>query len=263
MERRYRIFIDESGDHVFNEKNLHRPEHRYLALLGSIFQTDNWRAFEKRLDEFKQKHFANAGKPVILHRSDIINRRGPFWRLRDADRRRAFEEDLLELLTGATYGIVLVVVDKLAQSRAYEDVWHPYHLALGFLLQRYCGYLNHFNSCGDLMAESRGRRENELLSNAYEHVYVHGDRFHRAGWYQRSLTSKKLKLKPKEANVAGLQLSDMLAHPLKQRFLAERERSSERKSAFGPRLADAVEDKYNRHLGTGEIDGWGRVLFPK
>lgn len=31
-----------------------------------------------------------------------------------------------------------------------------YHLGLGFLLQRFAGYLNHINRVGDILGESRG-----------------------------------------------------------------------------------------------------------
>jgi hypothetical protein len=36
---------------------------------------------------------------------------------------------------------------------------HPYHLGLGFLLQRFAGFLNHINRVGDILGESRGGRE--------------------------------------------------------------------------------------------------------
>jgi hypothetical protein len=118
---------------------------------------------------------------------------------------------------------------------------------MGFLMQRYCAFLNHVNRTGDVMAESRGRTENELLAGAYQHTYAHGDMFHRADWYRRVLTSNQVKLKPKDKNISGLQLADVLAHPLKQRV----------------RLAEAAEDKYNRHLYDGRVEGYGKVLFPK
>ena len=48
------------------------------------------------MEKLKQKHFPhNPDEPVILHRKDIINRIGPFWRLRDEVKEKAFDDDLL------------------------------------------------------------------------------------------------------------------------------------------------------------------------
>jgi hypothetical protein len=41
------------------------------------------------------------------------------------------------------------------------------------------------------------------------------------------LTSKEIKLKPKNANIAGTQLADLLAYPLKQEILVENGRISD------------------------------------
>ncbi len=265
MTQSFRLYVDESGDHVFHDlETLRRAPHRYLALLGCFFADGDYRSFHDAFTRLKQAHFPhNPDEPVVLHRSDMINCRGPFWRLRDAEARLAFEEELLALVRVGRFRAVLVTIDKLALGSAYRTPWHPYHLALGFLLQRYCGYLNHENARGDVMAESRGRRENELLANAYEHVYVHGDRFHGAAWYRRALSSGKLKLKPKSRNITGLQLCDLLAYPLKQRYLVELGRLSDVSSGFGGRLASVAEAKLNRHLYDGRIEGYGRVMFPK
>lgn len=266
MTNRYRLYVDESGDHVlYDQSTLCMPGHRYLALLGCVFRDDEYVAFHNALTALKQQHFPHSpDEPVILHRTDMINFRGPFWRLRDQDYRAAFEDSLIAMLAGASFRIVIVVTDKLRLKTEYrEQAWHPYHLAMGFLMQRYCAFLNHVNRTGDVMAESRGRTENELLAGAYQHTYAHGDMFHRADWYRRVLTSNQVKLKPKDKNISGLQLADVLAHPLKQRVLHEHGSIEELEGGFGVRLAEAAEDKYNRHLYDGRVEGYGKVLFPK
>jgi len=65
---RYRLYIDESGDHTYNL--LDEPSHRYLALLGVWFrQADDYVAFADDLDKFKRELFGpRPDKPVILHR---------------------------------------------------------------------------------------------------------------------------------------------------------------------------------------------------
>lgn len=264
FEQRYRLYVDESGDHVFhNERTLQEPPHRYLALLGCAFLTSAYIEFQRAFEKFKQEHIPHSpDEPVILHRSDIVNRRGPFWRLRDPSAAENFNRSLLHLVKSADYLVLLVVIDKLKLKTDYPVPWHPYHLALGFLLQRYCFLLNHCNRQGDVLAESRGGREDRLLKNAYDHIYTHGDMHNRASFYQRALTSRHVMLKPKPANIAGLQLADVIAHPLKQAFLANKGKIPTPGGVFGQCVAETAYPKYRRSA-TDELDGYGRVLFPK
>jgi hypothetical protein len=263
---RYRMYLDESGDHVFHDEvRLQELGHRYLALVGCWFpQGAAYLSFQRALEALKQRYFPHSpDEPVVLHRKELINASRSFWRLRDQTVRAAFDADLYELITTTEFTVVGVCVDKLELKQRYPDPFHPYHLALGFLLERYCGWLNHSNRSGDLMAESRGGVEDLRLKNAYEHIWTHGDRFHSAAFFRRTLTSKEAKLKRKSENVAGLQLADLLARAIRDDILIEQRRPVDRMGAFDARLLDAVRLKYNRHLYSGRIEGYGRVLFPK
>ncbi len=220
-EERFRLYIDESGDHVF--RALEDAAHRYLCLLGCWFRGGDYQAFHNALESFKQRHVPhNPDDPVVLHREDIINRRRSFWRLRDPSAAEAFDLDLLELLRHAQFRVCAVVIDKKRLHDQYAVPAHPYHLAMGFLLQRFAGYLNHVNRRGDVMAESRGGQEDRLLKDSYQRVYDRGAWMVRAPFFQRALTTRELKLKSKSANIAGLQLADLLAHPVRQAILVEK-----------------------------------------
>ncbi len=265
---RYRLYIDESGDHVFHDDDtLQQPAHRYLALAGCWFKDADYVPFHAALERLKQTHFPhNPDDPVILHREDLINRRGPFWRLRDSSIRAAFDQDLLDLMASTTFTFAIVVIDKLKLKQDYPQTFHPYNMALDFLLQRYCFVLNHGSRRGDVMAESRGKREDLCLKNAYDHIYTHGDMHHKSHFYQQALTSCELKLKPKSANIAGLQLADILAYPAKQRALMDYGSipvPSTWVGSFGEKITAALASKYNRELWKGDLEGYGRILFPK
>jgi len=84
---------------------------------------------------------------------------------------QAFDHDLLALIRRVELRIVAVVIDKKKLKGQYPVPNHPYHLPMDLLLQRYCGFLNHVNHCGDVMAESRGGHEDRLLKNSYARVY--------------------------------------------------------------------------------------------
>ncbi|MBI4557415.1 MAG: DUF3800 domain-containing protein [Candidatus Hydrogenedentes bacterium] len=259
---RYRLYLDESGDHVF--KHLDEPGHRYLCLLGCIFRGNVYQDFHAALEKFKQQHFPhNPDEPVILHREDIVNRRKVFWRLRNAVAADRFEKDLLDLIGQTDFRIVAVVIDKKVHQKRYPNPAHPYHLALGYLLQRYCGYLNHVNRQGDVMAESRGGKEDRLLKDSYDLVYERGVWMRKSAFFQQALSSKELKLKAKSANIAGLQLADLLVHPVRHDILIEKKQVTGRSTSFVATLLKTIESKFNRHLYDGRIWGYGKLFSPE
>lgn len=171
---RYRLYLDESGDHVF--RDFSKLAHRFLCLLGCWFKTGHYVRFQRNLEDLKTAHLPHhPDEPVVLHREDMLNARGAFKGLRDDAKRAAFDHDLLACIEQADFRVAAVLIDKQALLEDYGDgAAHPYHLALGFMLQRYAGYLNHIQHAGDVMAEARGGIEDRLLMDAYERVFEQG-----------------------------------------------------------------------------------------
>jgi len=263
IPNRYRLYIDESGDHTYNL--LDQVSHRYLALMGVWFrQADDYVQFADGLEAFKREIFGpRPDRPVVLHRSDIINRRGPFGRLCNPDVQRRFDEGLLKLVREARYKMVVVVIDKKAHLEMYVSPFHPYHFCLAAMLDRYSGWLNYKNSVGDVMAESRGKEEDLQLKGAYRHVYENGTLMFSRNHHQRALTSGKIKIRPKRENIAGLQLADILAHPMKQAMLAEKKIVNVPSQSFGARLCLAAKPKLNFNELRGQARGYGLVWLSR
>lgn len=263
FEDRYRLYLDESGDHVFRETN--EITHRYLCLLGCWFRNPDYIKFHEALDVLKTRHLPHhPDDPVVLHREDMINARKAFKNLREDAKRAQFDDELLQVIAAAQFKVVAVVIDKHELRRSYDEAaGHPYHLGLGFLLQRFAGYLNHVNRVGDVMGESRGGVEDRLLKESYTRVFERGVWMTSANSFQSALTSRELKLKPKSANIAGLQLSDLLGHPVKQWVLQQHGQLDADLAPFAKRMLEVVEAKFNRHLYDGRIEGYGSVLYPK
>jgi hypothetical protein len=259
--RRYRLYIDESGDHAYNL--LEEPAHRYLALLGVwLRHGEDYTKFADDLEQLKRDIFGpRPDRPVVLHRSAIINRKGPFGLLRDADLCARFDEGLLELIRATPFRMVCVIIDKKVHLGRYRSPFHPYHYCLAAMLDRYTGWLNYKNAVGDVMAESRGREEDLQLREAYERVYQSGTLMFGHQHHQRALTSKKLKIQSKVANIAGLQLADVLAHPVKQACLAENGAIPDSGAVFGKRVYEAAKTKFNRHERRGQVEGYGKVFL--
>jgi len=264
FEERSRLYVDESGDHVYRE--VEEIPHRFLCLLGTWFLNPAYLEFHKSLEELKTNYFSHhPDDPVILHREDLINRRKAFKILRDDKIRERFDRDLLEVIREAQFKVVAVVIDKLSLRNAYGgQAAHPYHLAMGFLLQRYAGYLNHINRVGDILAEARGGVEDRLLSESYTRIFERGTWMRDASFFQAALTSRQLKLKQKSANISGLQLADILCHPVKQYVLQKYDFvGSQELGIFAKRVLTVVAEKFNSHLYDGRVEGYGYVLYPR
>jgi hypothetical protein len=261
---RYRLYLDESGDHVY--RDFSKPSHRFLCLLGCWFKNPDYLEFHSGLETLKTKHLPHhPDNPVVLHREDMVNARKEFKVLRDGRKREAFDTDLLDLIQSSKFSVVAVVVDKaMLQEKFGELAGHPYHIGLGFLLQRYAGYLNHINRVGDVMGEARGGVEDRLLKDSYVRVFEKGLwGFTPPSTLQTALTSRELKLKPKTANISGLQLADLVGHPTKNWVLRQSGLIEDEPPPFAERLMDVIRPKFNRQLYTGEIAGYGYVVYPK
>lgn len=264
FEERYRLYLDESGDHVF--KKLDEDSHRYLCLLGCWFKNPAYLEFHEKLENFKRKYLpVHPDEPIILHREDIINRRGSFGRLCNQNEAVTFDSSLIQLIDESDFQMIAVVIDKLKLQTSYgNDVLHPYHIAMGFLLRRYCGHLNHINRTGDVMAESRGGKEDRLLKDSYNRIFE-GGMFSKidSNYFQHALTSSQIKIKPKSANIAGLQLADLLGHPVKQKILRDRGVVKTSATSFAEKLLGVIETKWNNLSDEEQNENEGWILYPK
>jgi len=81
---RWRLYIDESGDHTFN--NFTDAGKRYLALLGILFENKMDLKFDNDLKKFKDGIFGKKDKnQIIFNREYIINKRHSFGILREEE----------------------------------------------------------------------------------------------------------------------------------------------------------------------------------
>ena len=77
--------------------------------------------------------------------------------------------------------------------------------------------------------------------------------------FQRTLTSREVKIRPKSANIAGLQLADILAHPVKQGMLVEKGLIQDSVGSFGQGLREVSEKKFNKRAANFQVEGYGKV----
>ena len=260
QDQHYRLYVDESGDHTL--QLVGNDNHRYLGLIGIWFDSgEPYRTFARDLQGLKEEIFGPHpdDDSICFHRKDIVERRGLFGRLRDPVLNRRFEAGLLGLTERASFCMSCVVLDKGSYSSKPDGkLFHPYHYCIAALLERYGGWLDLAGARGDVMAESRGSKEDQQLRQEFESTVANGTPHHSADRFQRALTSTKIKLKKKEHDIAGLQLADLLAYPLKREIVAER-RGEVPPRDFSSALLKAARSKMNCQHGSGRVSGYGKV----
>lgn len=111
-----------------------------------------------------------------------------------------------------------------------------------------------------MLAESRGGTEDTKLKEAYRLLHSGGTQFRGSQFFQKVLTSREIKLKPKSSNIAGLQVADLLAYPVKQKILVENKIISSLDD-FNNEICGVIHSKYNRHVYNGRIFGYGWIFI--
>ena len=254
---KYRLYIDEVGNSDIGSSR--NPNHRYLSLTGVIAELDYVRdVLHPELEGLKRRYFgSHPDDPIVLHRKELVNKEPPFAALDEPATAAAFNREFLEQLRQWEYTVITVVIDKLHHMEQYQ-VWRydPYHYCLKVLIERYVRWLQNNTSMGDVLAESRGGKEDMRLKQSFERVYTEGSDWVPPELIQAHLTSRQLKVKPKANNIAGLQLADVIAHPSYKVALA-RHNGEALPQTFGGQIGQILEvSKYYRGP-SGRIDGWG------
>ncbi|MFQ6116129.1 MAG: DUF3800 domain-containing protein [bacterium] len=154
------------------------------------------------------------------------------------------------------------MIDKKAHVERYGvAAFHPYHYSLSAMLERYCRFLKFYNAKGDVLVESRGGKEDHQIKMAYRTVYHSGTQFRAPDFFQKTLTSNEIKIKPKSSNIAGLQLSDLLAYPCKQEILLEQRRISKPEGMFGKEICRRIGGKYIHEVRSGRVYEYGKIFL--
>ena len=258
----YRLYIDESGTAAYGD-GLDSVGNRYLALMGVICgKEENEQTLTPKINLIRRLFTDDIDNQPALHLTDIRCKKGKFSRLMDTDVQDVFNTAYFDLLESTEFVTCCVVLDKASHVRKYgESAMHPYHYCLNVLLERYVSFLDSCDGVGDVMAESRGKREDSALQSEYKHFYENGTNFVKSERVQRRLTSVNLKLKPKQAKVAGLELADLLAMPMKYFTLYSYGEIEEFSENFSQRVIEKVYPKIRTHWYRSEVKGYGLKLI--
>jgi hypothetical protein len=257
-----RMYVDENGNNDLKASS--DPNHRYLGLTGVICTLDETeKHVAPELEALKAKYFgSHPDNPIVLHRAEMMNKRPPFQALRDPAICQAFDDELFKLISKWEYLIVTVVIDKLAHVEKYT-VWQadPYHYCLEVLIERYAMHMRKKSLVGDVIAESRGGKEDLRLKASFKGVYQGGTSHMDHNQLRSCLTSGELKVKTKANNIAGLQLADLVAHPSYKTMIAAHG-GGDPPGPYGQKIAQLLEESKYRRSWLGRIEGYGRKWLP-
>lgn len=255
----YRLYIDESGNHSYGSTD--SIQGRYLALCGVILsQFQNETSLIPKFEEMRSMFTDDVDDQPTFHYTDLISQKGRFSKLKDESVRASFNGVYIEFLENSEFTVCCIVIDKKTHKERYGQPMHPYHYCLNLLLERYVQFLGRVDGRGDVMAEGRGGKEDQLLKSEYQHFFNNGTSYIDSSKVQLRLSSKEIKIKTKEARVAGLELADLLATPLKFLTLFQNKIINKLDNNFSLQVLKIVWSKI-RSGPSGRKNGYGLKLI--
>jgi Protein of unknown function (DUF3800) len=241
------LFLDESGDHNLSAID---PQYPLFVLGGVIID----RAYAEgplvaAFDRFKRAHFGRTD--IVLHTADIVRNRNGFEGLKDPVVRMRFLGELNALVASLEFSVVACAIRKDHHLARYGvAALDPYLLSLDLLVERFCFDLRSSRQNGLIVAEQRDATLDRQLDLAWLNLKVQGTRYVSATEITASVDG--LTLRPKRANIAGLQLADLVVSPIGRHVLGKADKPD----------WSVVEAKLRRDRA-GRSHGFGLVVLPK
>ncbi|WP_018867178.1 MULTISPECIES: DUF3800 domain-containing protein [unclassified Thioalkalivibrio] len=240
----YIVYVDESGDHSLSRVN---PEYPVFVLAFCILRKEAYlNEVVPQIQALKFRYFGHD--MVVLHEADIRKSRGPFNILLNEHTRKAFLEDLSEIIRSAPFTLVASCILKtpFVERRGVDG--NPYHVAMEFGLERVYMELQALGQRGKhthVVFEQRGEQEDQALELEFRRI-MDQSRVKGLG------DTLDIVLAHKQANSAGLQLADMVARPIGRHLL---------KPDQPNRAYELLEGKFRRSKD-GKLRGWGLKVYP-
>lgn len=240
----YLVFVDESGDHGLDKIDQSYPV--FVLAFCIMRKVDYISRIVPAIQAFKFKHFGHDN--VILHERDIRKDIGAFAFLKSKERKAAFLDELTQIVATAPFTLVCSVIRKEAFKLRYSNPNNPYHVALGFGLERVHYFLK-AQGAGTLkthvMVERRGSKEDAELELEFRRICDNGN-------FKNVQMPLEVVFADKKANLPGLQLADLVARPVGMNIL---------KPGQPNRAFEALEAKFYTST-SGKRLGWGLKCFP-
>jgi len=240
----YIVFVDESGDHGLESID---PCYPVFVLAFCIMRKEDYiKRLTPAIQSVKFGYFGHDN--IILHERDIRKDEKDFSSLKPKEKKETFISDLTQIVTDAPFKLVCCVIRKEHLKSRYSDPDNPYHIALGFGLERVFYYLQAKGATSariHVVVEKRGKKEDDELELEFRRVCDGNNYVHETLPFEIVFMDKK-------SNSPGLQLADLVARPVGLSVL----RPDQPNRAY-----DVLREKFYRN-SSGKIEGWGLKCFP-
>jgi len=240
----YIVYVDESGDHGLKSIDQNYP---VFVLAFCIFRkVDYIENLVPALQQFKFKHFGHD--QAILHETDIRRDRGEFAFLKSPEIKDQFHAELSNIVAETPFTLIASVIHKTKYLKRYQSHENPYHVALGFGLERVFYFLRDHQAHASLthiVVEKRGKQEDNDLELEFRRICDGGN-------YKNDQLPFRMIFADKKSNSAGLQLADLVARPIGLNTI----RPEQNNHAY-----EVLKVKF-RGSETGNIIGCGLKTFP-
>jgi len=206
------VFLDEAGDHSLDPVDKDFP---VFVLVFMVCDDEEYaNVLVPAFTRLKVKYFGHDG--VILHSRDIRKGQGDFAFLQVPNERERFYSDLNELMIDANFQLIAIAIRKQSHKARYGKACrNPYDLALEYGMERLKSYLEEVGQKDvTLIAEARGKNEDDSLRLAFLQLLKHGSYYH-----DFKSINFDLKFVAKKGNVLGHQIADLCAYPIARRVI--------------------------------------------
>ena len=240
----YVVFVDESGDHGLESIDSGYP---MFVLAFCIMRKDDYmKQLTPAIQAVKFKHFGHDN--IILHERDIRKDEKDFSSLKTREKKEAFMGDLTRIVSDTPFTLICCAIKKDHLKTRYTEPDNPYHIALGFGLERVFYYLQSKGATSaktHIIVEKRGKKEDDELELEFRRVCDGNN-------YVREPLPFECVFLDKKSNSSGLQLADLVARPVGIKVLRPEQSN---------RAYDVLQGKFYKN-GNGRIQGWGLKCFP-
>jgi hypothetical protein len=240
----YIVYADESGDHSLTSID---PQHPVFVLALCLIHKPTY--MDKIVPAFLKLKFEFWGHDsVVLHGHEIRKAQRDFSILLNAHTRGKFFERLNGVIEAAEFTIIASVIDKKRYIDKYADPADPYGIGLGFCMERLQQHfieLGHAKRKTFIQVEGRGRAEDAKLELQFRRIR---DGQNSVG----PMPNLEIRFMDKKHNSTGLQLADLVAHPIGRHMIAPDQAN---------RAYEILEPKLRGGSG-GQAKGYGLKIFP-
>jgi hypothetical protein len=237
----YVVYVDESGDHGLKTIDDNYP---VFVLAFCVFKKQDYvEKIVPTLQAFKFRHFGHD--QAILHETDIRRDRGEFSFLKTKKAKDSFLEELTVIIEESPFTLVSTVIQKIPYRARYHQPANPYHVALGYGLERVFYYLRDHNAHNKthVIVEKRGKQEDRELELEFRRICDGNN-------YERAQLPFEVIFADKKSNSAGLQFADLIARPVGLHIIKPNQDN---------RAFDVIKEKF---YGGRNYMGRGMKCFP-